>query len=152
MVSVKWGNRTLQLVCWHFRLVCGHYFSRYLRLGIWMRLWRVFLRSLRLILWPFPRNFAIFTKFAWLSCLFQCGRCDTGVFMVVWQTWDWVLCISWTEREIGSKTRWKQRNPAKPKPSYTSPAVTSPQQGLWARAKPSETPSSAAEQPIPAVT
>ena len=52
-------------------------------------------------------------------CLFQCGLCDICDFLIC--STDLGLCFyafPQPKGEIGGKTWWKQRNPAKPKPSY----------------------------------
>ena len=98
MVSEKWGNWTLQLIICSFWLVWKHYISQDLCLGILKRLSHTFLGSLWLILWPFARNHAIFTRFAWLSVYFEVVYVILVIFWFVWWTWDQVLCISSTNR------------------------------------------------------
>ena len=65
-----------------FHLVWGCYFPKELRLGILMRLWHIFLRSLWLILWTFCKELAIFYKVCLTLCLFWCGLCDISDFLV----------------------------------------------------------------------
>ena len=136
-----------------FWLVWECYVSQDLHLGIFEETLRHLCEEFVVVSWTFCKEL----------CHILQGSLDS-LSILTWFMWYWwfsglfdrlgtkFYAFPQPTGEIGIKTRWKQRNPAKPKPSYTSPAVTSPQQGLWARARPSEPPSSATEQPSLAVT
>ena len=84
-----------------------------------MRLWCIFLWSLWLISWAFCKEL----------CHNLQGSLDS-LSISMWFMWYWwfsglfdglgtkFYAFLQPKGEIGVKTRWKQRNPAKPKPSY----------------------------------
>ena len=145
MVSVKWGNRTLQLVICSFRVVWGHYVSQDLHLGILTRLWCIFL-------WTFCKELCHVYKVHLTLCLFRCGLCDTGDFLVCSTDLgpSFMHFFNWKGKLVAKPGGNKEIQPNPSQATLTCSYIT--QQGLWARARPSEPPSSAAEQPSPAVT
>ena len=142
MVSVKWGNWTLQLV------ICSIQFSIGLRTSCFSGLMSGhFDETLTHLSEEFVVDFMdllqgtlpYFTRFTWLSVYFNVVYVTLVVFWFVQWTWDWVFCISsaergnWQQNQVETKESSQTQAKLHLNCSYITPArPVSQSKAQWA--------------------